>query len=37
MRNEKITIPGDYVKIMFRTDGSGNNYYGYKATITPNY
>ncbi len=32
-----ITIPGDYVKILFRTDGSGNNYYGYKATITPNY
>lgn len=34
---EKITIPGDYVKILFRTDGSGNSYYGYKAIITPNY
>ncbi len=37
MKNVTITIPGDYVKIVFRTDGSGNNYYGYKATITPNY
>ncbi len=36
-KTETITIPGDYIKIVFRTDGSGNNYYGFKATITPNY
>lgn len=36
-KNESITIPGDYVKIVFRTDGSVNDYYGYKATIIPNY
>lgn len=36
-KTETITIPGDYIKILFRTDGSGNNFYGYKATITPNY
>lgn len=37
LKTETITIPGDYVKIVFRTDSSGNNYYGYKATIIPNY
>jgi len=35
-KTEIITIPGDYIKILLHTDGS-NNYYGYKATITPNY
>lgn len=33
----QITIPGDYVKVVFRTDSSGNSYYGFKATIVPNY
>ena len=32
-----ITINGDYVKVVFKTDGSGNSYYGFKATIVPNY
>ncbi|MCI8459806.1 MAG: hypothetical protein HFE81_00280 [Bacilli bacterium] len=32
-----ITIPGNYIKIVFRTDVSNCNYYGYKATIIPNY
>jgi len=36
-KTETITIPGNYIKILFHTDRSGNNYYGYKATITPNY
>ena len=34
---ETITINGDYVKITFKTNASGNSYYGYKATIIPNY
>lgn len=34
---ENITIPGDYFKLQFHTDGSNYNYYGYKAIITPNY
>lgn len=36
-KTETITIPGNYIKILFHTDRSGNNYYGYKATIIPNY
>ncbi len=32
-----LTIPGNYVKISFISDYSNSNYYGYKATITPNY
>jgi len=36
-KTETITIPGNYIKILFHTNGSSNNYYGYKATITPNY
>ncbi len=36
-KTETITIPGDTLRITFKTDGSGNNYYGFKATITPNY
>jgi len=36
-KTETITIPGDYIKILFHTDSIGNNYYGYKATIIPNY
>jgi len=31
-----ITVPGNYVKIVFKTDGSGNDYYGFKAIIYPN-
>ena len=34
---ETITIPSNYIKIVFRTDSSVNNYYGFKAVITPNY
>ena len=34
---ETITINGNYIKIVFKTDGSGNNYYGFKASIIPNY
>ncbi len=33
-KTETITVLGNYLKIVFRTDGSGNNYYGFKATIT---
>ena len=29
-----ITTPGDTVSFVWRTDGSGNNYYGYYAVIT---
>ena len=36
-KTETITVSGDTIKIVFRTDSSGNNYYGFKATITPNY
>ena len=32
-----ITIPSNYIKIVFKTDGSVNNYYGFKAKIKPNY
>ena len=34
---ETIIIPGDYIKILFHTDESGNDYYGFKATVIPNY
>ena len=34
---DTITINNNYVKIIFRTDGSVNNYYGFKAIIIPNY
>ena len=36
-KTETITVSGNYVKIVFRTDGSGNDYYGFKAIITPIY
>ena len=29
-----ITVPGDTVSFVWRTDGSGNNYYGYYAVVT---
>ncbi len=32
-----VTIPTNYVKVVYRTDSSVNNYYGFKAVITPNY
>ena len=32
-----ITVPGNYVKIVFRTDGSVNGFYGFDATIEPVY
>ena len=34
---ETITINSNYIKITFKSDSSGNNYYGLKATIIPNY
>lgn len=37
LTTETITIPSNYIKIVFKTDGSGNNYYGFKAIIIPNY
>ena len=37
LQTETITINSNYLKILFRTDYSGNNYYGFKAVITPNY
>ncbi len=33
-KTETITIPDNYLKIVFTTDYSDNNYYGFKATIT---
>lgn len=36
-KTEMITIPGNYIKVVFRTDSSGNNYYGFGAKIYPNY
>lgn len=35
-KTETITVPGNYVRIVFRTDSSGNNYYGFRAIITAN-
>ena len=32
-----LTVPGNYIKIVFRTDSSGNNYYGFRAVVTANY
>lgn len=34
---ETLTINSNYLKILFKTDSGGNNYYGFKAVITPNY
>ena len=34
---ETITINSNYIKITFKSDSSGNNYYGLKAIIIPNY
>lgn len=36
-KTETITVPGDIVTIKFTTNGSLNNYYGFKATVTANY
>lgn len=36
-KQEVITVPGNYVKITFTSDGSVNNYYGFRAEITANY
>jgi len=30
-------IPGNYLKIVFHTDGIVNDFFGFKATITPKY
>jgi len=35
-KNENIRVEGNYVKIIFEKR-NGSNYYGYKATVTPNY
>lgn len=32
-----FTITGDYIKITFTSNSSLNDYYGFKAIITPNY
>ena len=32
-----LVIPSNYLKIVFRTDSSGNDYYGFKAVVVPNY
>ena len=37
VKTETLTFNTDYVKIVFRTDGSNCNYYGFKAIIIPNY
>jgi hypothetical protein len=37
LKTETLTINSNYLKIVFRTDDSGNNFYGFKAVITPNY
>ena len=34
---ETITINSNYIKITFTSDSSGNNYYGLKAIVIPNY
>ena len=34
---ETITINSNYIKIAFKSDSSGNNYYGLKAIVIPNY
>lgn len=36
-KTETIIIPGNYIKVVFSTDSSGNSYYGFKASIIPNY
>lgn len=33
LTTKTFTIPGDTVKIFFKSDGSGSNYYGYYATV----
>ena len=34
---ETITINSNYIKITFKSDGNGDNYYGLKAIVIPNY
>ena len=34
---ETITINSNYIKITFKSDSGGNNYYGLKAIVIPNY
>ena len=34
---ETITINSNYIKITFKSDSSGNDYYGIKAFVIPNY
>ena len=34
---ETITINSNYIKITFTSDSSGNNFYGLKAIVIPNY
>ena len=34
---ETITINSNYIKITFKSDSSGNDYYGLKAIVIPNY
>ena len=37
LKTETLTINSNYLKIVFRTDSGSNNFYGFKAVITPNY
>ena len=37
LTTETLTINSNYLKIVFKTDSGGNDYYGFKAVITPNY
>ena len=32
-----LTVNGNYIKIVFRTDNYNNDYYGFKAIVIPNY
>ena len=34
---DTITINSNYIKITFTSDSSGNNYYGLRALVIPNY
>ena len=36
-KTESILLNSNYLKIVFKTDSTSNNYYGFKAVITPIY
>ena len=37
LKTETITYSGNYIKIAFTTDRYADDYFGFKAIITPNY